>query len=55
MNIELEDLEIQGLIGEGAFGLVHKGKWQGRKVAIKSVKKTEHFGEELLAEIDAIM
>lgn len=34
-SIPLADLELGRVIGQGAFGKVHEGRWRGRAVAIK--------------------
>ena len=37
-EIHSHHLQVQELIGEGQFGLIHKGMWNGRKCAIKKLK-----------------
>ena len=37
-EIHSNHLQVQELIGEGQFGLIHKGMWNGRKCAIKKLK-----------------
>lgn len=35
-------LQLEGVLGKGAWGTVYKGKWQGLTVAVKTVLFTEH-------------
>jgi hypothetical protein len=37
-RVNIGDIEMQKPIGEGAFGVVWKGKWHGKYVAVKQVK-----------------
>jgi serine/threonine-protein kinase/endoribonuclease IRE1 len=34
------------LLGKGAFGIVYEGKWNGVKVAIKRIDKTEFLASD---------
>jgi len=43
----IEDIELQQELGSGHFGVVYKGLWQGREVALKTVK-----GEDQLSLMD---
>ena len=36
-HIEMEELKFGSVIGRGNFGVVHKGEWKGREVAIKRI------------------
>jgi len=40
-NIDYNDLEFERLIGKGAFGEVHRGKYFGTDVAIKTIFDTD--------------
>lgn len=33
-----EEVEVEGIIGEGSFGVVKRGKWRGMDVAVKELK-----------------
>ena len=37
-GVHVEGLEIKGMLGEGSFGIVYKGKWHGKFVAVKKLK-----------------
>jgi predicted Ser/Thr protein kinase len=37
--IETRDIDIMGVIGRGGFGVVRRGTWQGKDVAIKEVRR----------------
>eukprot|EP01112_Ceratiomyxa_fruticulosa_P011558 TRINITY_DN3144_c0_g2_i2.p1 TRINITY_DN3144_c0_g2~~TRINITY_DN3144_c0_g2_i2.p1 ORF type:complete len:1367 (+),score=243.20 TRINITY_DN3144_c0_g2_i2:103-4203(+) len=50
LAIELEDIYLYDVvkgeqIGEGAFGKVFKGEWQGVQVALKTVSQASHIQE----------
>lgn len=38
-RINPDEVEFKEQIGEGSFGIVSKGMWRGKTVAIKAVKK----------------
>jgi hypothetical protein len=38
--IEIDDLELGSVIGQGAFGVVRRAQWRGRTVAVKQIKKS---------------
>lgn len=49
-KIEFEDIEMGPIIGQGAIGKVHKGKWRGLTVAVKEIihsAKDEQVQDEL--------
>lgn len=39
-RIDANDLSLDRTLGEGAFGVVRRAEWRGRKVAVKQIKKT---------------
>jgi hypothetical protein len=51
-TIDSAELELGGVLGEGAFGVVRSGKWRGRTVAIKQIKQSAIGGEKALAEFE---
>lgn len=53
-HIDYHELVIEQLIGQGAFGQVFKGKWNGTPVAIKKLLPEaidRHNIEEFMSEI----
>ncbi|KAK8778044.1 hypothetical protein V5799_020616 [Amblyomma americanum] len=36
-EIDHRDIELFEVVGKGTFGLVHKGRWRGQDVAVKSI------------------
>mmetsp|Transcript_7721 Transcript_7721/g.28469 ORF Transcript_7721/g.28469 Transcript_7721/m.28469 type:complete len:518 (-) Transcript_7721:208-1761(-) len=51
-EIPYDALEIQELIGAGAFGEVYKARWRGTQVAVKKLSKiTEEFLKDFETEI----
>lgn len=44
-NIPFFDLQIKSKLGEGSFGEVYRGTWNGADVALKKLKNTELFDE----------
>jgi c-src tyrosine kinase len=48
--VKREDLKIGQSVGKGEFGEVHSGQYQGRKVAIKSLKKDSAAVQQFLQE-----
>lgn len=53
-NVEISELEIEREVGRGAFGVVYKGKWRGKKVAVKKIltldfnqQQIEDFAKEI--------
>jgi len=53
LQIPLDGLDIGQKLGEGAFGVVYKGKWHGSNVAVKQVKASVISGEQALADFAA--
>jgi hypothetical protein len=51
-TIDSAELELGAVLGEGAFGVVRSGKWRGRTVAIKQIKRSAIGGEKALAEFE---
>lgn len=39
-NIRYEDITLEAVIGKGAYGLVHKGKWRNVAVAGRLARQT---------------
>lgn len=52
--IEAEELKIMQLIGEGAFGVVHKGEYRAKDVAVKMLKGVHLTEEEMMEFIKEI-
>jgi len=46
-DVHWEDLIIHEKIGQGGFGVVYKGEWKGRNVAVKKVYSEEMEDREL--------
>jgi len=40
-EIEIKGIEIKEQLGEGGFGVVYKGKWKGKDVALKKLWKSQ--------------
>jgi len=38
-SIDYKDIKIERVLGEGAYGIVYKGKWRHMEVAVKQLKK----------------
>ena len=38
-EIATDQIKMSGILGEGAFGTVHKGTWRGTTVAVKTLKR----------------
>lgn len=50
--IDHSELELGAVLGEGAFGVVRSGKWRGRTVAVKQIKKSSIGGDKALDEFE---
>ncbi len=51
--IRAADLHLGAAVGEGGFGIVRSGKWRGRTVAVKQIKRKAFNNEKALAEFEA--
>lgn len=51
-KIDAADLDISDLIGEGAFGVVHKARWRSMDVALKFMRPGIESVDILTAEFD---
>ena len=36
--VDMNDVIFESVIGRGSFAVVHKGRWRGREVALKSIR-----------------
>ncbi|KAH3764321.1 tyrosine protein kinase [Pelomyxa schiedti] len=43
-KIDPEDIVLHHQLGEGSFGIVYQGEWQGQKVAVKVLKNQRSVG-----------
>lgn len=43
-TIELDEIEVQEQIGGGSVGIVHRGKYKGESVALKTLVRREDTG-----------
>ncbi|KAF0720691.1 Aste57867_116 [Aphanomyces stellatus] len=50
-RIEFAEITMGELIGQGAFGTVHKGLWRGTQVAIK-ILQVQHLSPDVLEEFE---
>jgi serine/threonine protein kinase len=53
--VDYKELKVEERIGEGAFGIVHRGVWRSSPVAIKIMKNTalnQKQKDEFMAEIE---
>ncbi|PRP83641.1 hypothetical protein PROFUN_03796 [Planoprotostelium fungivorum] len=46
----INDVTVEGIIGQGNFGKVYKGDWNGTPVAIKGVKNVDDFQDNQFKE-----
>lgn len=42
-------ITIVGILGEGAFGTVHRGRWRGTTVAVKTLKRLQNASADKVA------
>ena len=38
LMVNIDKIEFGDVIGRGNFGVVHRGKWSGKDVALKTIK-----------------
>jgi hypothetical protein len=54
LHIPIDEVAVGKQLGAGAFGIVYKGRWHGKNVAIKQVKASNIAGgDEAIAEFEA--
>jgi serine/threonine protein kinase len=51
-RIDAADLTLDRTLGEGAFGVVRRAEWRGRKVAVKQIKKTTLGNEQAVHDFE---
>ena len=51
-SIDPADLEFGRVLGQGAFGVVSRGKWRGRDVAVKQIKKSAIGNEQAVRDFE---
>jgi serine/threonine protein kinase len=51
-RIDSAELEMGRVLGQGAFGVVTRGKWRGRSVAVKQIKKTVIGSDKAVADFE---
>lgn len=49
-EIDHREIELFEVVGKGTFGLVHKGRWRGQDVAVKSIA-SDHEKRAFLVEV----
>lgn len=47
--IAVDQISVVGILGEGAFGTVHRGKWKGTTVAVKTLKRLQNASADKVA------
>ena len=52
LHVDFEELQIEEMIGQGAFGTVHRAKWRGTAVAVK-ILVCQHLTADILGEFEA--
>jgi predicted Ser/Thr protein kinase len=54
LHIPIEEIEMGKQLGKGAFGVVYKGQWDHKTVAVKQVKASNIIGgDKAIAEFEA--
>jgi hypothetical protein len=48
-DIPTDQIKLSGVLGEGAFGTVHKGAWRGTSVAVKTLKRLQNATADKVA------
>jgi serine/threonine protein kinase len=48
-EIPTNQIPLTGILGEGAFGTVHKGAWRGTPVAVKTLKRLQNANADKVA------
>eukprot|EP00958_Prasinococcus_capsulatus_P014174 scaffold1483_cov379-Prasinococcus_capsulatus_cf.AAC.6 len=51
-NIRVADVELESVLGEGAFGIVYKAKIGGSRVAVKRVRQTAKGAPDATEELE---
>uniref|UniRef100_A0A0K8SM14 mitogen-activated protein kinase kinase kinase n=1 Tax=Lygus hesperus TaxID=30085 RepID=A0A0K8SM14_LYGHE len=49
-EIDFEELELEGIIGAGGFGLVYQGKWGDEEVAVKTARQSHYEDSETILQ-----
>ena len=52
--VEKSEIEIGDVIGKGSFGIVNKGKWKGKVVALKRIRLPGGYSDEEIADAKEI-
>lgn len=52
LHVDFKELQIEEMIGQGAFGTVHRAKWRGTAVAVK-ILVCQHLTADILEEFEA--
>ncbi|KAL4151645.1 hypothetical protein PRNP1_008587 [Phytophthora ramorum] len=52
LHVDYKELQIEEMIGQGAFGTVHRAKWRGTAVAVK-ILVCQYLTADILEEFEA--
>ncbi|ETL85158.1 TKL protein kinase [Phytophthora nicotianae] len=52
LHVDFKELQIEEMIGQGAFGTVHRAKWRGTAVAVK-ILVCQYLTADILEEFEA--
>ncbi|TDH70666.1 uncharacterized protein CCR75_006421 [Bremia lactucae] len=52
LHVDFKELQIEEMIGQGAFGTVHRARWRGTAVAVK-ILVCQYLTAEILEEFEA--